>query len=58
MVTTKYQNALKQMVQEPIDEIIDDAVGIAVWKERRGKVCVKKVNLPSRWDLQCNWLDL
>ena len=26
------------MVQDLIDEMIDDAVGIATWKEKRGKV--------------------
>ena len=38
MMTKQYQNALKKMVQDLIDEMIDDAVGIADWKERRGKV--------------------
>ena len=40
MATKKYQDALKQMVQDLIDEIIDDAFGIAAWKGKRGKVCL------------------
>ena len=43
MVTESYQNALKEMVWELVNEIIDDAVGVAVSKERRGKVYPTKL---------------
>ena len=39
MVSKQYKDTLKQMVHDLIDEIIDDAIGIAAWKERRCKVC-------------------
>ena len=45
MVKEIYQNALREMVREFIDEIIEDAIGIAVWKAKKGRVCLPPAHI-------------
>ena len=37
-----YQQVLREMAQEVLDEIIDDAVGIGEWKKKRQLVEILK----------------